>query len=177
MNELDKYKKQNPFIVPEGFFDTLREEVLETVRREEKHRLFRRRVAFISSAAAVLVVVLMVSIFTRTSTTEELVAIASEKPKAEIQSIVQTPAKIEGIVETPAVKIDSSPAHTTNLVQNQKSAISKPTSSVALTNVEMERNGEITSSIMEEYTEELEQELYCDALLDLDLYLDLCYEY
>lgn len=176
MNELDKYKKQNPFIVPDGFFDALRDEVMETVRKEEKRRLFRRRVAFVSSAAAVLVIVLMVSIFWKPST-GELVAIAPEKTKTETQTIMQMPADIEEIVETPAAKNVSSPTQNRVLTQSQKSASPKMTSSVATANVEVERNGEITSSIMEEYTEELEQELYCDALLDLDLYLDLCYEY
>lgn len=176
MNELDKYKKQNPFIVPDGFFDALRDEVMETVRKEEKRRLFRRRVAFVSSAAAVLVIVLMVSIFWKPST-GELVAIAPEKTKTETQTIMQMPADIEEIVETPAAKNVSSPTQNRFLAQSQKSASPKMVSSVATANVEVERNGEITSSIMEEYTEELEQELYCDALLDLDLYLDLCYEY
>lgn len=174
MNELDKYKKQNPFIVPDGFFDALRDEVMETVRKEEKRRLFRRRVAFVSSAAAVLVIVLMVSIFWKPG---ELVAIAPEKTKTETQTIMQMPADIEEIVETPTAKNVSSPTQNRVLAQNQKSASPKMASSVATANVEVERNGEITSSIMEEYTEELEQELYCDALLDLDLYLDLCYEY
>lgn len=172
MSELDKYKKQNPFTVPEGFFENFRGEVMETIRREEKRRLFRRRVAFLSSAAAVVVMLLVVSLFWKTAPADELVANAT--PTTSVVDI-QDNSQISEITKNE--NVTSTPEQKALIAENQTTTKPVRTVTPPSHKVETERNGEITSSIMEEYSEELEQELYCDALLDLDLYLELCYEY
>lgn len=184
MNELEKYKHQNPFTVPEGFFDSFRDEVMEAVRRDEKRRLFRKRVALISSAAAVVVIALMVSFFWKTAPTDNLMADATPvKPQVEVTAPVSVSPEeaVEEVVADPEPVAVAEPAAelpaTPKQVRVNRNRAPMMARTTAPAKVEAEKNVEITSTIVREYEEELEQELYCDALLDLELYLDLCYEY
>ena len=58
MKSLDEIKKENPFLVPDGYFDQLESEVMLKVRTEQK-RIHRRRIYTISIAAAAVVALLV----------------------------------------------------------------------------------------------------------------------
>ena len=58
MKNLSEIKKENPFLVPDGYFDQLESEVMLKVRTEQK-RIHRRRIYTISVAAAAVVALLV----------------------------------------------------------------------------------------------------------------------
>ena len=58
MKSLDEIKKENPFLVPDGYFDQLESEVMSKVRMEQKKN-HRRRIYTISIAAAAVVALLV----------------------------------------------------------------------------------------------------------------------
>lgn len=58
MKNLSEIKKENPFLVPDGYFDQLESEVMLKVRAEQK-RIHRRRIYTISIAAAAVVALLV----------------------------------------------------------------------------------------------------------------------
>ena len=58
MKSLDEIKKENPFLVPDGYFDQLESEVMSKVRMEQKKN-HRRRIYTISVAAAAVVALLV----------------------------------------------------------------------------------------------------------------------
>lgn len=58
MKSLSEIKKENPFLVPDGYFDQLESEVMLKVRTEQK-RVHRRRIYTISIAAAAVVALLV----------------------------------------------------------------------------------------------------------------------
>lgn len=58
MKNLSEIKKENPFLVPDGYFDQLESEVMLKVRAEQK-RVHRRRIYTISIAAAAVVALLV----------------------------------------------------------------------------------------------------------------------
>ena len=58
MKSLDEIKKENPFLVPDGYFDQLESEVMSKVRMEQK-RIHRRKIYTISVAAAAVVALLV----------------------------------------------------------------------------------------------------------------------
>lgn len=58
MKSLSEIKKENPFLVPDGYFDQLESEVMLKVRTEQK-RIHRRRIYTISIAAAAVVALLV----------------------------------------------------------------------------------------------------------------------
>ena len=58
MKSLDEIKKENPFLVPDGYFDQLESEVMSKVKLEQK-KVHRRRIYTISVAAAAVVALLV----------------------------------------------------------------------------------------------------------------------
>jgi hypothetical protein len=58
MKNLNEIKKENPFLVPDGYFDQLESEVMSKVRAEQK-RIHHRRIYTISVAAAAIVALLV----------------------------------------------------------------------------------------------------------------------
>jgi hypothetical protein len=58
MKNLSEIKKENPFLVPDGYFDQLESEVMSKVRAEQK-RIHHRRIYTISVAAAAIVALLV----------------------------------------------------------------------------------------------------------------------
>lgn len=58
MKNLNEIKKENPFLVPDGYFDQLESEVMLKVRAEQK-RIHHRRIYTISVAAAAIVALLV----------------------------------------------------------------------------------------------------------------------
>lgn len=61
----NKYKKKNPFSVPEGYFEQLTDEVMERVKKEEKPRrvgLVRMLKPYIGLAAIFLLALFVVQI-------------------------------------------------------------------------------------------------------------------
>jgi len=58
MKSLDEIKKDNPFLVPDGYFDQLESEVMSKVKLEQK-KVHRRRIYTISVAAAAVVALLV----------------------------------------------------------------------------------------------------------------------
>ena len=58
MKSLDEIKKENPFLVPDGYFDQLESEVMLKVRMEQK-KIHRRRIYTISVAVAAVTALLI----------------------------------------------------------------------------------------------------------------------
>lgn len=58
MKSLDEIKKENPFLVPDGYFDQLESEVMLKVRMEQK-KIHRRRIYTISVAVAAVAALLI----------------------------------------------------------------------------------------------------------------------
>lgn len=58
MKSLDEIKKENPFFVPDGYFDQLESEVMSKVRMEQK-KIHRRRIYTISVAVAAVAALLI----------------------------------------------------------------------------------------------------------------------
>ena len=58
MKSLDEIKKENPFLVPDGYFDQLESEVMLKVRMEKK-KIHRRRIYTISVAVAAVAALLI----------------------------------------------------------------------------------------------------------------------
>ena len=58
MKSLDEIKKENPFLVPDGYFDQLESEVMSKVRMEQK-KIHRRRIYTISVAVAAVAALLI----------------------------------------------------------------------------------------------------------------------
>ncbi len=58
MKNLSEIKKENPFLVPEGYFDQLEQNVMSQVKQVQRHE-HRRRIFTISVAAAAVVALLV----------------------------------------------------------------------------------------------------------------------
>ncbi|MEG1555581.1 MAG: hypothetical protein RR356_02510 [Bacteroidales bacterium] len=88
MKNLEELKEKNYFHVPEGFFEQLPNDILNTIKKEEKkNRLYRK--AIVAAAIAAIVVIGSVTIlFFPTPETAVSVAI-SNSPK--IESFVENP--------------------------------------------------------------------------------------
>ena len=63
MNSLEELKKENPFTVPEGYFEQLEENVMSQVTRHKKLVLRRKIITYSAAVAAVAVLLISVNGF------------------------------------------------------------------------------------------------------------------
>lgn len=185
MINLEEGKKNNPFKVPDNYFDTLQNEVMKNVK--EDHLLWIKqsnRKRFIATAAAIvsLIIITTFSISLHHSKTENLIV--------ENQTIQNTtPINEENIVvptvlenDNEEVIIPDSPAQT--VTNPSKKSESKGTSnnkvnhskdkSIAQNNIDNKEPIEtITYTLINSYEEDLTEEY----LYDLVYIYDFCYDY
>ena len=71
----------NPFAVPEGYFDTLQERIMNRIQDEEKHLKTKRRIfkmtpfrTLVAAAACILIIFTVATIYTKHSAKELLIA-------------------------------------------------------------------------------------------------------
>lgn len=185
MSKLDQYKNQNPFQVPEGFFESMQNEVMQTISKENKKRLFRRVLVLTSSsAAAVLVAIVCVYIFWNQNAVNDKFA-QNYQPfpkmeelgmRANVDTVVDEVVISEPVevVSLPEKQVTYSEAkkYEENHVSNQNSISLSSNCQEPIVGIP-NRDVEVYNAVAREYEEEIAQELYCDALTDLDI----CFEY
>ena len=180
---IPKFKEDDLFKVPEGFFDTLPEKAMAAVRADEAKRGIARRRLFyyISSAAAVALVVVLMVFFFQNNGNDGLVAYNNNNSAVENNSMNNETKPAEAVSE-PVEVIDSeeviSSVDKTKAREIGKNKAAKPVRQVSVASAEVvarpvavENVAVVTPEVSEPAAPQDDTPIYaCSTNLD-----DMCY--
>ena len=180
---IPKFKEDDLFKVPEGFFDTLPEKAMAAVRADEAKRGIARRRLFyyISSAAAVALVVVLMVFFFQNNGNDGLVAYNNNNSAVENNSMNNETKPAEAVSE-PVEVIDSeeviSSVDKTKAREIGKNKAAKPVRQVSVASAEVvarpvavENVAAVTPEVSEPAAPQDDTPIYaCSTNLD-----DMCY--
>ena len=185
---IPKFKEDELFKVPEGFFDTLPEKAMAAVRADEAKRGIARRKLFyyISSAAAVALVVVLMVFFFQNKGNDGLVAHNNNNSAVENNSVNNETQPAE-VVSKPNEVLDSEDVTVSvdnaNTGESRKNTAAKPVrqvcvasaevvaNAVAVENVAVENVAAVTPEVSEPAAPQDDTPIYACST-DLD---DMCY--
>ena len=180
---IPKFKEDDLFKVPEGFFDTLPEKAMAAVRADEAKRGIARRKLFyyISSAAAVALVIVLMVFFFQNNGNDGLVAHNNNNSSGENISINNGTKPVEVVSEPDEIanledvtsSIDNNKAS-----EGRKNTAAKPVRQVSVASAEVVANAvavenvaAVTPEVSETAAPQDDTPIYACST-DLD---DMCY--
>lgn len=154
---LDSYKKETQFNVPNGYFDTLSEQIMKRVCENDRKRLIFRRKLFTSMAVAASLALLIVAGFLFTNLSHENPPTAPVRLAKSVTEVIQTEQSNDIIQEDNLLAQNEMPESAANIKHAATHPIPDNNTNVeeSISKLTEQELKEIDSQMLDFYSDEM----------------------